>query len=81
MTLKEVDDAILVLQKRGKGSETKYVSLEPFSEGECVQMLHLGTYDKERETLETMKAFAASRGLAYHGRHHEIYLSDPPRSA
>jgi hypothetical protein len=26
-----------------------------------------------------MKAFVAPQGLSFHGRHHEIYLSDPRR--
>ncbi len=81
VTQKQVDDAVAVLKKRGKGSESERVRLESFSEDECVQTLHVGPYDKEHDTLESMSAFAASRGFAFHGRHHEIYLSDPRRVA
>lgn len=50
-------------------------------EGSCVQALHLGPYDTEPETLRRMGAFAEARRLAYVGAHHEIYLSDPRRTA
>jgi hypothetical protein len=48
-------------------------------EGTCVQALHVGPYEQERDTIAKMKAFAAEKGLAYRGHHHEIYLSDPRR--
>lgn len=79
VTQKEVSSAVAVLLKRGKGREVEQVCLEPLSEGECVQMLHVGPYEKEKETLDIMQAFAESRRLCFHGRHHEIYLSDPRR--
>jgi hypothetical protein len=44
-------------------------------------MLHLGPYDREQPTVDAMQNFAAAEGLALHGLHHEIYLSDPRRVA
>ena len=79
VTKKDVENAAAVLRKRGKGQETERVRLESIAEGRCVQMLHVGPYEKESETIALMKAFAASKGLSFHGRHHEIYLSDPRR--
>ena len=67
------------LNERGKGECTDLVDLESFSEGKCVQMLHVGPYDTEYETLAVMKEYAESEGLEFHGKHHEIYLSDPRR--
>ena len=55
------------------------VKLESLSEGLCVQALHLGPYDKEKDTLENMMNFADEQGMEFHGMHHEIYLSDPCR--
>jgi hypothetical protein len=78
---KEVDDAVGVLRKRGKGKEAERVRLESLFEGKCVQMLHVGAYEREHETVGSMNAFAASQGLSFNGRHHEIYLSDPRRVA
>ena len=75
----EIAQAAAVLLKRGKGEEVRQVRLEFLDEGACVQALHVGPYDTEAETIALMKTFAGSKGLAFHGRHHEIYLSDPRR--
>jgi hypothetical protein len=55
--------------------------LERFEEGTCVQVLHIGPYSEERPTIERLHAFAAEQGCKLHGRHHEIYLGDPRRTA
>ena len=69
------------LTEKGKVREVRSVRLETLKEGRCVQMLHVGAYDKEPVTLEAMHEFAESKGLAFRGVHHEIYLSDPRRVA
>ena len=81
ITQKDVDSAVAVLLKRGKGKEVERVRLESLTEGKRVQMLHIGPYDKEGETICLMKSFAASKGYSFHGQHHEIYISDPRRVA
>jgi hypothetical protein len=75
----ELQKAAAVLLERGKSPSVREVRLESLAEGHCVQMLHVGPYEREPETIEVMKAFAAKNGLEFHGRHHEIYLSDPRR--
>lgn len=58
------------------------VRFERIEEGDCVQMLHLGSYDDEPASFAAMEAFAAARGLRRKSlRHREIYLSDPGRTA
>jgi len=47
----------------------------------AVQMLHIGPYATEPETLEKMEAFAKDEGYRPSSAHHEIYLGDPNRSA
>ena len=81
ITQAELKKAVAVLVKRGKGEEVKRVRLEKLAEGKCVQMLHVGPYDQEDRTAALMQAFAEKQGLEFHGRHHEIYLSDPRRVA
>lgn len=71
--------AVAKLRERGKTEPVDEVTLERIDEGRCVQMLHVGPYEKEGETIEKMRAFAASKGLRLVGPHHEIYLSDPRR--
>lgn len=76
---KQLANAAKTLEERGKGDCTEAVQIESLSEGRCVQMLHVGPYENESETVTVMKDFAADQGLELHGRHHEIYLSDPRR--
>ncbi|HVM61986.1 MAG TPA: GyrI-like domain-containing protein [Verrucomicrobiae bacterium] len=71
--------AIDALLKKGKPREVNEVDLEKIDEGQCVQMLHVGPYDREKESLAEMRAMAEQRGLRFAGPHHEIYLSDPRR--
>jgi hypothetical protein len=52
------------------------VGLETLKEGQSVQMLHVGPYDAEPETIAKMFAFMKERGLVPNGLHHEIYLAD-----
>jgi len=56
------------------------VRFERIREGRCVQVLHVGPYSAEGETLERLRRFAEERGLDLVGPHHEIYLSDPRRT-
>jgi len=76
---KEKAAAVATLLKRNKSPEFKEVRLETIEEGDCVQMLHVGPYDQEHETIEVMRRFAEGKGLSLAGPHHEIYLSDPRR--
>ena len=75
----DLETAVDTLLKKGKEPKVRQVSLESIEEGLCVQMLHVGPYDKEGETVEQMEAFAKEQGMEFHGRHHDIYLSDPRR--
>jgi hypothetical protein len=76
---KDLNDAVATLLKRGKPVEVKEVVLQSIDEGDCVQMLHIGPYEKEQESTELMRRFAEAKGLKLAGAHHEIYLSDPRR--
>ena len=78
---RDVHDAVDVLLERKKGAEVKDVTRVSITEGACVQVLHVGPYEDEPESIRQMQAFAASKGLRVSGRHHEIYLSDPRRVA
>jgi len=69
------------LRGKGKPPEFEDVRLETIEEGRCVQMLHDGPYAEEPRTMERMRQLAAAQDLAFRGRHHEIYLSDPRRVA
>ena len=58
------------------------VRLALLSEGRCVQALHIGPFDDEAPLLARMHhEYIPRHGLAMTGRHHEIYFSDPRRTA
>ena len=55
--------------------------LEEFDEGRSAQILHVGPYSAEAPTIEKLHTFIVANGLVPRGRHHEVYLGDPRRSA
>jgi hypothetical protein len=54
---------------------------ETFAEGTAAQALHTGRWEAERATLERLYEFVRTAGYLPTGKHHEIYLSDPARTA
>jgi hypothetical protein len=62
-----------------------------FAEGLCVQIMHIGPYDDEPESIEKIEKFILENKLSNAisnvqsdgrvRRHHEIYLSDPRKTA
>jgi len=79
VTDEDLQKAQKSLIEKGKAPEAINVKFDTIDEGLCVQMLHVGPYDKEPETVEIMKAFAQEQGMEIFGKHHEIYISDPRR--
>ena len=58
------------------------VRFAPYAEGRSVQVLHVGSYDDEGPVLaELHREYLPEHGLTFNGRHHEVYLSDPRRTA
>ena len=52
------------------------------TEGMSAQILHVGSYDDEGPTLDRLHhEYLPEQGLTYNGHHHEVYLSDPRRTA
>jgi hypothetical protein len=81
VTAEEVAAALEAAARKKDLSAAGLVRLERFEEGLAVQVMHIGPYSKEAPTIERMHAFAAAEGYELRGRHHEIYLGDPRRTA
>ncbi len=79
VTQKDVEKAAQAILQKGKSPGVAKVKLQHLQEGQCVQMLHLGPYEKEGETIEVMRQYMSDNNLTGNGKHHEIYLSDPRR--
>jgi hypothetical protein len=57
----------------------KVIKFEKMKEGKCVQILHIGSYSTEPESLVQMRKLMEEKNFVESGLHHEIYLSDPRR--
>ena len=67
--------------KKKKLELVNEVKFEKMKEGKCVQILHIGPYSTEPESLEKIYNLMKEKGLVYNGFHHEIYISDPRKVA
>lgn len=80
-----VTDEIVNALKPGitekKGLVVDRVTLDHFHEGLSVQILHVGPYSDESRTQKIIHGFTTDQGYRLRGKHHEIYLSDPNRTA
>ncbi|MEK6754888.1 MAG: GyrI-like domain-containing protein [Bacteroidota bacterium] len=64
------------MEKKGLVALEK-LRLDVLHEGLSVQMMHIGPYSAEGPTIEKLHGFAREHGYELHGKHHEIYMSDP----
>ena len=73
------------LTKKKPNLDPTRARLEMFAEGLCAQVMHIGSYDDEPETIALLHEFIADSGyqtdLSDTRRHHEIYLGDPRKTA
>lgn len=82
ITPQQVDDARAATARKGTAPALANLRFEAFDEGLAVQTLHVGPFDAEATVLEELHSrFIPAHDLQLTGRHHEIYLSDPRRSA
>ena len=76
--------ARVALAKKKRNLDTSKAKLETFTEGLCVQVMHIGSYDDEPATVAALDRFATQNGyvpdISDTRRHHEIYISDPRKS-
>lgn len=75
-------DAALPKAQAKLGEQPASLRLEAFEEGLCVQTMHIGPYSAEAPTIARLHSeFLPANGLVESGHHHEIYISDPGRTA
>ncbi len=71
--------------RRKKGAEAPaalgLLRLEIYHEGLAAQIMHIGPYAAEAPTIQRIHAYIHEQGYALAGKHHEIYLGDPRRTA
>lgn len=81
VTAEVLENAKTILANKKPSLDTSKARLETITEGLCVQVMHIGSYDDEPATVASLDRFAVDSGYVLDiggtRRHHEIYLSDP----
>ncbi len=78
------EQAKINLQKKKPDLEVENAYLKLFTEGLCAQVMHVGPYDDEPETVKRLISFIEESGyeqdMSGMRMHHEIYLGDPRKA-
>lgn len=81
ITREMVKEAMVEVAKKKKPVSLSLVRFDAFREGKAAQTLYIGPFSEEGPTIEKVHLFIAENGSQRVGKHHEIYLSDPRRTA
>ena len=76
-----VSEALAQVEEKKNPPALSKIRFESFREGLSAQIMHIGPYSAEGPTIEKLHSFIKGTGHELSGKHHEIYLSDPRRSA
>jgi hypothetical protein len=77
----EVDAAFDEVRRKKNPAALDRVRFETLEEGASAQVLHLGPFSTEGPNIQRMHDFIHQGGKQLYGKHHEIYLNDPRRTA
>jgi hypothetical protein len=69
-----------LIKKKNPVSAAK-IRFESYHEGLSAQIMYFGPYADEGPTIQRLHEFIAESGHQLRGKHHEIYLGDPRRTA
>lgn len=81
VTREQLEQAVKTVVNKKQISLAAEVEWFEMEEGKVVQILHKGPFSEEPETLKQIMAFCEEHQLGKNGLHHEIYLSDPRKTA
>lgn len=77
-----VHEAVQRVRAKRPPLRLESVRFETLEEGLCVQTLHLGSFDDEGPVLKRLHhEFVPANKLVLTGKHHEVYFSDPRKTA
>lgn len=81
VTVADVKEAKIRASKKKDNPSIGNVRFEPFTEGPAAQIMYIGPYSGEGPTIAALDKLIDDNGNQLSGLHHEIYLSDPRRTA
>ena len=73
------ESRVLLLEK--KDVDASDLKLIRWEEGPAVQILHIGPYDEVARSYQAIAELAQANGLQSGAIGHEVYISDPRRTA
>ncbi|WP_264523272.1 GyrI-like domain-containing protein [Flavobacterium sp. N502536] len=76
ITKEHVEEAIPIAVNKKQITLAKSIEFYEMAEGKVVQILHVGPFENEPQTLKKIQEFTTAHHLEQNGLHHEIYLSD-----
>jgi len=81
VTLEHFLEALKQVERKKPSPALNKIRLQRFTEGLAAQIMHIGSYAAEKPTVEKIHTFIHEQGYSLTGKHHEIYLGDPRKSA
>ena len=81
ITQEDITTAIDEAGRKKPNPALARIRFEVFDEGQCVQIMHIGPYADEKPNIDLLHQAIADKGYKLSGKHHEIYLGDPRKSA
>ena len=81
VTTEQVEQAVTQAASKKPLPAASKMRLERLREGRAAQIMHIGPFSAERSTIDRLHDFIADQGSERTGKHHEIYLGDPRRTA
>jgi len=75
------EDALEQVRVKKDPAALDKMRFESYHEALSAQIMHVGPYAAEAPTIEKIHQFIAENGVQLRGKHHEIYLGDPRRTA
>ncbi|WP_369012672.1 GyrI-like domain-containing protein [Flavobacterium anhuiense] len=81
VTQGQTEEAITIAVNKKQNELAKTIEFFEMEEGKVIQVLHIGPFDTEPQTLKKILEFSTENNLQQNGLHHEIYLSDFRKTA
>lgn len=81
VTEQEINRAITIVRENKNPVSLDKLRFEKYNEGKSVQVMYIGAYADEGPTIANLHQFAEDQGYELSGKHHEIYLGDPRKTA
>ncbi len=81
VTKETVGQCMEEVGKKKKLPALSKASFHSFTDGLSAQVLHVGPYSAEPPTIAKLHHYIEENGYTFNGKHREIYLNDPGRTA